>query len=64
MKVQELIDYVNSNGFYSVYEFEDSLTDKQFKELKKQYLRVQMQIDIDGMKSPQLYIKLRMDMQE
>ena len=34
MKVQELIDYINSNGFYSIYEFEDSLTDKQFKELK------------------------------
>ena len=34
MKVQELIDYVNSNGFYSLYEFEDSLTDRQFKELK------------------------------
>ena len=34
MKVQELIDYVNSNGFHSIYEFEDSLTDKQFKELK------------------------------
>ena len=34
MKVQELIDYVNSNVFYSLYEFEDSLTDKQFKELK------------------------------
>ena len=34
MKVQELIDYVNSNEFYSVYEFENSLTDKQFKELK------------------------------
>ena len=34
MKVQELIDYVNSNGFYSLYEFENSLTDKQFKELK------------------------------
>ena len=34
MKVQELIDYVNSNRFYSIYEFEDSLTDKQFKELK------------------------------
>ena len=34
MKVQELIDYVNSNVFYSIYEFEDSLTDKQFKELK------------------------------
>ena len=34
MKVQELIDYVNSKGFYSIYEFQDSLTDKQFKELK------------------------------
>ena len=34
MKVQELIDYVNSNRFYSLYKFEDSLTDKQFKELK------------------------------
>ena len=34
MKVQELIDYVNSNKFHSIYEFEDSLTDKQFKELK------------------------------
>ena len=34
MKVQELIDYVNSNRFHSIYEFEDSLTDKQFKELK------------------------------
>ena len=34
MKVQELIDYVNSNGFHSIYEFEDSLTKEQFKELK------------------------------
>lgn len=34
MKVQELIDYVNSNGFHSIYEFEDSLTNSQFKELK------------------------------
>ena len=34
MKVQELIDYVNSNRFYSLYEFENSLTDRQFKELK------------------------------
>ena len=34
MKVQELIDYVNYKGFYSIYEFQDSLTDKQFKELK------------------------------
>ena len=34
MKVQELIDYVNSNRFYSLYEFEDSLTDRQSKELK------------------------------
>ena len=31
MKVQELIDYVNSNGFYSIYEFEDSLTDRQLE---------------------------------
>ena len=29
MKVQELIDYVNSNGFYSMYDFEDSLTDRE-----------------------------------
>lgn len=35
MKVQELIDYVNSNEFYSLYEFEDSLTVEQFKELKR-----------------------------
>ena len=31
MKVQELIDYVNSNGFYSMYEFQDSLTDRQLE---------------------------------
>ena len=43
MKVQELIDYVNSNEFYSVYEFENSLTDKQFKELKT----VSEDIDVD-----------------
>ena len=29
MKVQKLIDYVNSNGFYSMYDFEDSLTDRE-----------------------------------
>ena len=29
MKVQELIDYVNSNGFYSMYDFEDFLTDRE-----------------------------------
>ena len=29
MKVQKLIDYVNSNGFYSIYDFEDSLTDRE-----------------------------------
>ena len=43
MKVQELIDYVNSKGFYSIYEFQDSLTDKQFKELKT----VSEDIDVD-----------------
>ena len=42
MKVQELIDYVNSNGFYSLYEFEDSLTDRQL-ELKT----VSEDIDVD-----------------
>ena len=31
MKVQELIDYVNSKGFYSIYEFQDSLTDRQLE---------------------------------
>ena len=31
MKVQELIDYVNSKGFYSMYDFEDSLTDRQLE---------------------------------
>ena len=31
MKVQELIDYVNSNGFYSMYKFQDSLTDRQLE---------------------------------
>lgn len=31
MKVQELIDYVNSNVFYSLYEFEDSLIDRQLE---------------------------------
>ena len=31
MKVQELIDYVNSNGFHSIYEFEDSLVDRQLE---------------------------------
>ena len=43
MKVQELIDYVNSNEFHSVYEFEDSLTKEQFKELKI----VSESIDVD-----------------
>ena len=42
MKVQELIDYVNSKGFYSIYEFEDSLTDRQL-ELKT----VSEDIDVD-----------------
>ena len=43
MKVQELIDYVNSNRFYSVYKFEYSLIDRQFKELKI----VSKSIDVD-----------------
>ena len=42
MKVQELIDYVNSNVFYSLYEFEDSLVDRQL-ELKI----VSESIDVD-----------------
>ena len=35
MKVQELINYVNESSFYSLWEFEESLTDKGFNELKK-----------------------------
>ena len=31
MKVQELINYVNSNIFYSIDEFEDSLIDRQLE---------------------------------
>lgn len=42
MKVQKLIDYVNSNGFYSMYDFEDSLTDREL-ELKI----VSEDIDVD-----------------
>ena len=35
MKVQELINYVDERNLYSLWDFEESLTDEKFNELKK-----------------------------
>ena len=35
MKVQELINYVNERNLYSLWDFEESMTDEKFDKLKK-----------------------------
>ena len=35
MKVQELINYVDKSNLYSLWDFEESMTDEKFDELKK-----------------------------
>ena len=35
MKVQELINYVDKRNLYSLWDFEESMTDEKFDELKK-----------------------------
>ena len=45
MKVKELIDYVNSNGFYSLWNLENSLCYNNYKDLPK---RVAYNLEIDN----------------